>query len=413
MEPSNVPCTLLVNDTLVEVLPSLPPSYKRASTSLSSDSNSGRSISTWFNSMFSGHDFHYSSPRASNDSGYSSGSGGNGVNGVSGHSAGHNTGASSRSSSVASSVSNGGAGSRRNGELTSPISETSTGPSISPTPWDPWAVMNWLLPNGAKTLADSRESTVDPVPEKGGGTAIEKPEISVKSHHRKQASWPIVGKLLPENIDTPPLNVILRVQPHSSSLAGFHDDVKQLDVFVHPQTLPALYARRHAGQEASTTGFLVKLQTVLPPEKPAKKQPRSEQDDDIMPAPQAPSIDDKESVKALVVRLCFASHHVLSTRSNSIKIKPGHILISDCVRQQMGIRDFSHVRLTDVTNNMRIPCNGHTIKLTPLNKVSKCICLYVCAHLCCLLFVYVCLSVYTYVCMYVCMHHVKASYDQL
>ena len=415
MKPSYVPCTLLVNDTLVEILTSLPPSYNRASTSLSSGNNSGGSISTWFiNSMFG----KPGGPRISNDSGYSSGSAGSSINGVSGGSAGHISGASSRSVSVTSSVSNGGAGSGHNSELASPTNESSTSRSLSPTPWE--AVMNWLLPQGVKPA----ESTVDPVPENGKVTAIGETETSVKSYHKKQASWPMIGKLLPENIDTPPLNVILRVQPHSTGLKSFHDDVKQLDVFVHPLTLPVLYARRHTGQEVSNAGFLVKLQKVLPPEKPAKKQPKSEQDDDIIPAPQAPQMEDKESVKALVVRLCFTSHYKSNAQEclgNYIKIKPGHILISDCVRQQMGIRDFSHVRLTDVTNSMRTPCNGHTIKLTPLDKVGKYMC-YVCmvctwviVFVCCLC-VCVCLSVicmymylpvhlymHIYVCVYVCM----------
>ena len=359
MEPSNVECALLDNDTLVEIVPSAPASYNRSSTTyLSADYNSGRGFSTWFNSMFSKSDTQNSGPKTSSDSGYSSGSGG-GVN------SGHNGGADSGS--------NGGTTSGHSSEVTSPISATSTPSSISPTPWDPWYMMNWLLPQSAKTPVDMKGTTVDPLPIKGISTTFGASNAPIKGKHKKQTSWPIVGRLLPENIDTPSLNVILRVQPHSNDMRSSQSDVKQLDVFVHPSTLPALHMRRHGQEEESTAGYLVKLQTVLPPEKPAKK-PKSEQDDESVSAPQPQPVNDKRMVKALVVRLCFSSYHFSSAQESSatlIEVKPGHILISDCVRQQMRISDFSHVRLTEVTNSMRVPCNGHSIKLTLLNnKVS-------------------------------------------
>ena len=395
MEPSNVECAILVNDTFVEIPPSAPASYNRSSgtTYLSADNNSGRGICT-----------RNSGSKTSSDSGYSSGSGGgvnsghsggadSGYNGgssgsssstsghnnssTSGFTSGHSSSSTSRSTSGHNSSStSGSSGSSTSGhssEATSPISATSTPSSISPTPWDPWNLMTWLLPQTARPPVDLRGTTVDPIPNKRNvTTTIGVPSAPVKGNHKKQASWPAGGKLLPENIDTPPLNVILRVQPHSNDITSFLNDIEQLDVFVHPSTLPVLYMRKHVGHEGEEliSGYLVKLQTVLPPEKPAKKQPKSEQDDESAPASQSHPTDDKGMVKALVVRLCF-SYHLSSTQEPSANVKPGHILISDCVRQQMGIRDFSHVRLTEVTNSMRIPCNAHSIKLTPLhNKVS-------------------------------------------
>ena len=401
MEPSNVECALLGIDTLV-VIPSSPPaSYNRSSgiTYLSADSNSSRGIYT-----------RNSGSKTSSDSGYSSGSGGgvnsghsggadSGYNGgstsgssgsytsghnnsstsghnsssTSGFTSGHSSSSTSGHNSSSTSGSSGSSTSGHSSEATSPISATSTPSSISPTPWDPWNLMTWLLPQPARTPVDLRGTTVDPLPNKRNVTTTTGvPSAPVKGNHKKQASWPAVGKLLPENIDTPPLNVILRVQPHSNDITSSLNDVEQLDVFVHPSTLPVLYMRKHFGHEGeeSIAGYLVKLQTVLPPEKPAKKQPKSEQDDESAPASQSRPTDDKGMVKALVVRLCF-SYHLSSTQEPSANVKPGHILISDCVRQQMSIRDFSHVRLTEVTNSMRIPCNGHSIKLTPLNsKVS-------------------------------------------
>lgn len=371
MEP-NATCALLVRDTVVEILPSAPPSLGRSITSppTSAEYNSGNShtITDWFSSFFGITEPQNSSGKKYSDSGYSSGSGGSAYSGSGG-------GADSETTSAT--------GSSCNSEVTTPISATSTPLSPSPNHSDIGTTMmnslniySWFKPQGgAKTSSDVKRSTVDQSL-KGSGNTIEVPSTTIKEKHIKQPSWPIVGRLLPENIDTPPLNVVLRVQAYSSTVLSLSNDTERLDVYVHPSTLPVLYMRRHIGHDASIVGYLVKMQTVAI-EKPNKKLPKSDQDDDSLLAPQLVPSEDKGIIKALVVRLCFTSSyssHLLYNRESSadlVNIKPGHILISDSVRQQMGIRDFSRVRLTEITNNMRIPCNGHSIKLTPLNnKVS-------------------------------------------
>lgn len=359
MEPSNATCALLVRDTMVKILHSAPPSYSRSMTTPATEYMSASGgLSTLWNSIFGKPEFQNSNGKRASDSGYSSGSGGNSYSGVSGSTEnGYDSGISGSGGS----------------EVTSPTSATSTPLSPSPVHWDiGTSVMNWLLPQAQlKILNDIQGSTVDPLPVKGSGTTFELPATSVKGGHKKQKSWPIV-KLLSENIDTPPLNVILRVQPYTNTI---FNDVEQLDVYVHPSTFPTLYMRRHIGQEASSSGYLVKLQTVPFPEKPNKKNTKPEQDDENFSTSQSVPVEDKGIVKALVVRLCFASsYHISSNKESStdlVSIKPDHIVVSDIVRQQLGIKDFSCVRLTEVTNSMRIPCNDHSIKLTPLNnKVS-------------------------------------------
>ena len=372
MEP-NATCALLGKDTVVEIVESAPPSYSRSMTSPATavvgDYNSSYGLTTWISSMFTKTEPHCSNDRKQYDSGYGSGSGGSGeYSGYSGSGGAADSGFSDSTS-----------------EVTSPVSATST-PSVSPNQWDFGTTMmnslnlNWLIPQGPKVVPDLKESTVDHLPVKGNSTTVEVPSTSkpVKGNHKKQTSWPVVGRLLPKHIDTPPLNVILRVQPYSSCiLESSWNDVEQLDAYVHPSTFPTLYADmcRHSDQESSNTGFLVKLQTVSFPEKPNKKSGKSDKDDDSV-TPQSSSAEDKGIVTALLVRLCFVSSYHLSNNqessADSVDIKPNHIVISDGVRQQMGIKDFSRVKLTEVTETMRIPCNGHLIKLSPLNnKVSS------------------------------------------
>ena len=390
MEPSRVDCALLVNDTVVEILPSAPPIYNRSITTPATDN----SASTWwgFRSLFGKHN---GNDKRLSDTSYGSGSGGSLSN--DGYSGGIDSGSNSGSKSDSdycsgSSGANSNSGSidsdsisgnssNHNSEVTSPVSATSTPPSPSPIYWDNigTTMINWFTNNYisqvVKNSVDVQGSTADSLPNDNNVTKA--PKGFVKSRHKKQTSWPIpIGKLLPESIETPPLNVILRVQPCVHMVISFQNDVEQLDVFVHPSTFPTLYMRRHVGQEASSSGYLVKLQMVTFPEKPNKKHTKSEQDDENPSPAQTSSLEDKGVIKAVVVRLCFVSAYHLSNDQESstdlVNIKPGHIVISDCVRQQLGIRDFSLVRLTQITNRMRIPCDGHSIKLTPLNnEVSK------------------------------------------
>jgi len=364
MEPSNATCALLVKDTKVEILPSAPPSYNKSTTTpVAEYTPTSSSFSTLWNSIFGNQN---SNSKRAFDSGYSSGSSSSGSGGS--YSSGASGGTESGYDSGISGSSTSGNG---NNELTSPVSATSTPSSISPVHWDiGTSVIGWLYPHASKVTVDMQGSTVDPLPVKESGTTIDPPTASVRGGHKKQKSLPIKlpEKLLPENIDTPPLNVILRVQPYVGTA---FNDIEQLDVYVHPSTFPTLYMRRHIGQEASSTGYLVKLQTVTFPEKPNKKHAKSEQDDENLSTSQSSPVEDKGVVKALVVRLCFASfYHISSNKESStdvLNIKPNHIVVSDIVRQQLGIKDFSRVRLTEVTNSMRIPCNGHSIELTPLD----------------------------------------------
>ena len=373
MEP-NATCALLVKDTLVEIIPAAPPSYGRSITSPAAavavtvgDYHSGNSIIfPWISSFFSKTEPQNGGDRKQYDSGYASGSGGSGE-----HSRNSGSGGGADSGSNDSSS-----------ELTSPISVTST-PSVSPIHWDLGTAMinplNWLLmPQGAKMVADVKRPTVGHLPVKGNSTTVEVPSASksVKGMHRKQTSWPIDSTLLAKYIDTPPLSVILRVQPYSCTVESSWSDVEQLDVYVHPSTFPTLcaYMYKHNDMDSST-GFLVKLQLVSFPEKPNnKKQGKSEQEDDNLTAAQSSSAKNEGIVAALVVRLCLVSSYHLSNNqessADSVNIKPNHIVISDSVRRQMGIKDFSRVKLTDVKEHMRIPCNNHLIKLNPLNKVS-------------------------------------------
>ena len=364
VEPNAI-CALLVRDTVVEIVPSAPPSYGRSITSPAAaavgDYNSSYGLATWISSIFNKTEPDNSNGRKQFDSGYTSGSGGSGeYSGNSGFGGGADSGFSDGTS-----------------ELTSPVSATST-PSVSPPPWD-FNPLNWLISQGPKIVPDVKGSTVDHLPVKRSSAMVEVPSASksVKGNHKKQTSWPVVGRLLPKHIDTPPLNVILRVQPYSCTVESSWNDVEQLDAYVHPATFPTLYAHmcRYNSQESSNTGFLVKLQPVSFPEKPHKKSSKYEKDEDNVAA-QLSSAQDKQIVTALLVRLCFVSSYHLSNNQESsadlVDIKPNHIVISDGVRRQMGIKDFSRVKLTEVTESMRISCNGHLIKLSPLNnKVSR------------------------------------------
>jgi len=273
-------------------------------------------------------------------------------------------------------------------EVSTPSSRNRT-PETSPIAWDNepsymsmYGLMNWFksAPQPAKNCKD--DSAVDPVPMRSG--ISEAPNgLTLHKKHRKQASSPFPitfdRKLLPEYINTPSMNVILRVQPYTSATTSLVDNVRQLDVYVHPWTFPSLYLKRKSALDIPS--YLVKLQAVFSLEKPNKKTTsKNEQgDEDTSQQPQ-PSPAQKGIVKGLVVRLCFTilyypGSNVLDQRSHvdPVSVKPGHIVISDCVRQQLGIKDFSRVRLTEVVEHMRVPCSGHSIQLTLLDtKVCSC-----------------------------------------
>jgi len=264
-------------------------------------------------------------------------------------------------------------------EVSTPNSRDRT-PETSPIAWDHdssyvHSIMSWFnsAPQPAKN--SNSDSAVDPLPIRNS----EAPNgLKFKGRHTKQASspfpLPLDRKLLPEYINTPPMNVILRIQPYRSASISFVDNVRQLDVYVHPWTFPSLYLKRKSVHDIPS--YLVKLQAVFPLEKPSsKKTNKNEQgDDDVSQQPQPPSVQ-KGIIKAVVVRLCFTAlyypgSNVLKQKSqlDPAYVKPGHIVVSDCVRQQLGIRDFSRVRLTEVIENMRLSCNGHSIQLTLLDK---------------------------------------------
>lgn len=369
MDPSNTACALLVINTSLKILPSASPSIGRSITapaavtvtSPPADSNSGNAITTWFNSYI----FRTNNGKKLSDSGYGSGSGGSINSGNSG--SGGGGGDDDSDIEVDVDVDSDDEKGFKNGtsgisgsEVTTPISATSTS---SASLYNIGTAMKnwWFQPQTEGTPVDMKGSTVDPViPKQTRNTTNEGPTTSIKSK-------PVIpiGRLLPKSIDTPQLNIILRVQPSS----GYQNDIDQLDVYIHPSTLPSLYTRRPNGQEEWSIHYLVKLQKVSLPEKPNKKHAKSEQEDENFSSSQSSSpVENKGVIKSLVVRVCLGSPS--STQGSSLHIKPGHIVISDSVRRQMAIRDCSRVRLTEITENMRIPCHDHSIKLTPLNNTK-------------------------------------------
>ena len=353
MEPDSVPCTLLVRDTAVEILQSVPlPTFGRSLTApAASDNNSGSGgLSHLWGSISSlGQSF---------------------IGGIGKQESRYNNKPVDKSGDS-------GIYSGADSEVSTPSSLNRT-PDTSPVALENEAsymhsLMSWFAPPVKNCIVDS---AVDPLPLKGKGSISEAPNGLTR--HKKQASSPFPfsfdKRLLPEYLNTPSMNVILRVQPYTSATVSLLDNVRQLDVYVHPWTFPALlYLKRKSAKDIPS--YLVKLQAVFPLEKPNKKPTKTEQgEEETSQQPQSFPVQ-KGIVKALVVRLCFTAlyypgSNVLNQRSHvdPVNVKPGHIVISDCVRQQLGIRDFARVRLTEVVEHMRIPCNGHSIQLTLLNK---------------------------------------------
>ena len=210
------------------------------------------------------------------------------------------------------------------------------------------------------------------------------------------------------------LDVVLRVQAHPLSgiklrhqwpnapSQGCWNFARLFDVFVHPSTIPEIHLYRQISPGES---LLVELKPVIAMS--SQQQDRSKESaprkaeaaveelassvsadiSDLSQQSWEQSDGKSESVfaKSLVVRLCFATnivckengiHPHISDDLRGFKseergpgggerggegsgcgtiVQPGHVVLSDYVRQQLGVRSCSSVKLLHVRENLRIP----------------------------------------------------------
>ena len=289
------------------------------------------------------------------------------------------------------------------------------------TPLNPiMSLINYFMPAGEQSNVRPHSVTGGHSPERSYGSLERKqiprnadgPELRSKVFtHKKQPSLPVSlegleKKMTATHINTPPLSLHVRVQPkagnpHSATNVGCKLCLEgglpsDMEVIVHPDTLPQVYFdvllawSRH---KASPVRHYVAL---IPVALPANEY--EEDTDDKKKGGSLPDGKKTEPQKSIIVRLKIqkslhpinpvagddsfdegpfftessvdsecsdvedsvldhAHQKRLSQQVECAGIKPGHVVLSDTVRRQLGVGIFSKIQILDIQEREQVICS--------------------------------------------------------
>ena len=282
-------------------------------------------------------------------------------------------------------------------------------------------------------------STPDPPPGPSMSSSSDPADKAKKPSHQRYYTWHSSSDFIRYGNGSrdgrgagppilPMMSAKVRVQPHEitgtcsrdeSSLSGEESwsQERLFDVFVHPSTIPEVF---HYWESLDTQPFPVELVPVKRvTSEPKEIKTTTVQDDLNELKAESRSVSSTQSSadppassslpSSLVVRLCFATKLRVqygelvgvvdddspeqeqsdqeekkeTLESLEVPVNVGHVLMSDMVRLQLGIKACSLVRLLHVKDAWRIPYTDKpSLTLQPLRPehVSVCVCVCVCVH---------------------------------
>jgi peroxin-1 len=271
------------------------------------------------------------------------------------------------------------------------------------TPLNPLlSLLNYILPPGDQDQGGPH-SMVGP-PGKKVISSYDHPSLERQQpRHKKQPSLPVNLEEINTraHINTPSLFLKLRVQPRPGAILSSANEACKLclegdfpgdfDAVVHPDTLPQVYHHILSQPRSTPVAFYVALASIPPPVNEYEEE-TEDKADGKSPSPSKPGDVDRSIVVRL--RIQKTLHHVsgvegegpfltessvdsdiedsthhsyhkrLSLLPECASIKPGHVVVSDLVRQRLGAGMFSQLLMFDVQERDQSTCGK--ISVVPL-----------------------------------------------